>query len=653
MCGIVGYVGVEQAAPILVDGLKKLEYRGYDSAGIAVSSASYVHACEHNGANVCKPAPSTQDKDTPTHNTIEIIKALGRLDNLQKQIEQHAQLDGCAGIGHTRWATHGAATLENAHPHTSDDHLVVGVHNGIIENFRELKNELCDKGYKFYSDTDTEVCIKLVHEMYETYAHNPLKAIQEATKKLTGSYALVLMFADRPQEIWATRKDSPMILGKGADGCFIASDVPALLEHTRDVYYIENYEVASLSASEMVVYRDNNTAEERMSGYTPSFTHIDWDVSAAQKAGFDHFMLKEIYEQPQAIEDTVRSYVEAAQAQEAHIHYNINLHHALSEEVLAHVSRIHIVACGSAFHVGMVSKYVIEELCRVPVLVDVASEFRYRNPILLPDDMVIIISQSGETADSLAALRQAKEQGVPTLAIVNVVGSSIAREADYVLYTLAGPEIAVATTKAFSAQLVLLYIFALKLAYTRNKINKLQVEEYMASLLKLSQQITRVLANHGDIRKLAREYAKKQSIFFIGRGLDFGASMEASLKLKEISYIHSEAYAAGELKHGTISLIEEGVCVMGILTQPQLFEKMRSNLVEVKSRGAHVSVVTYEGTEGLEGIADEVITIPHTHPLFATSLLIVPMQLLAYYVSCEKGLDVDKPRNLAKSVTVE
>lgn len=658
MCGIVGYIGNKQAAPILVDGLKKLEYRGYDSAGIAVSTTPYDEVRKHA---LSTQEVSLYDKKSHTSKTFEIIKTLGRLDNLQREVEKRTNLNGCVGIGHTRWATHGAATLENAHPHTSDDQLVVGVHNGIIENFRELKEELGARGYSFYSDTDTEVCIKLVHEMYETHNHNPLKAIQAATKKLTGSYALVLMFADQPHEIWTTRKDSPMILGKGADGCYIASDVPALLDHTRDVYYIDNYEIARLNTSEIVVFRDEKTPDSTPCGESPNFTHIDWDVSSAQKAGFDHFMLKEIFEQPQAIEDTVRAYIEddGQDARDAHgardtsTHYNVNFHHALSEEMLSCVSRIHIVACGSAFHVGMVAKYVIEEMSRVPVLVDVASEFRYRNPILLPRDMVIIISQSGETADSLAALRQAKEQGVPTLAIVNVVGSSIAREADYVLYTLAGPEIAVATTKAFSAQLALLYVVAIQLAHLKHKLDDVQVDEYVRALLDIPQSISLMLGNQEKIRKLAQEYATKQSIFFIGRGLDFGASMEASLKLKEISYIHSEAYAAGELKHGTISLIEDGVCVMGILTQPQLFEKMRSNLVEVKSRGAHVSVVSYEGAEGLDGIADDVIYIPHTLPLFATSLMIVPLQLLAYYVSCEKGLDVDKPRNLAKSVTVE
>ncbi len=617
MCGIVGYIGEDQATPILLDGLQKLEYRGYDSAGIAVYS---------------------QDHNLAEEKRIRIIKSVGRLQNLSVKIDQQNGLLGTAGIGHTRWATHGEPSEKNAHPLTSDDHLVVGVHNGIIENFREIRQELEQAGYSFYSETDTEVGIKLIHKLYEEAGHDPLQAMKGMVAKVRGSYALAVLFSDRPNEIWVSRKDSPMILGKEQEGSYLGSDVPALLNYTRNVYYIKDREIACLKRGDIQVYDAEGEPVD------VEYKHIDWDAQAAEKGGYDHFMLKEIHEQPTALRKTLGAYVK-----EGHVDF----HEDLPDELLKKVERIHFVACGSAYHVGMVARYVLEKLARVPVLCDVASEFRYRDPILQENDLVVIVSQSGETADSLAALRKAKEGGVKTLALVNAVGSTISREADYVLYTLAGPEIAVATTKAYSTQLLICDLLAVHLGVLRGQLSEQEEGRLLQALEKLPEQMEELLKDPSPEQELANRFVDAQSMFFIGRGIDYAASLEASLKLKEVSYIHSEAYPAGELKHGTISLIEDGTLVIGLMTQPDLLEKTRSNLVEVKTRGAFVCGVSYRGSEELDRIADCLLCIPKTEPIFATSLLIVPLQLFAYYISVGKGLDVDKPRNLAKSVTVE
>ena len=612
MCGIVGYIGNEQAAPILLDGLSKLEYRGYDSAGIAV-----------------------RDSD----GNINIVKAKGRLKGLIEKTDSGNAVPGTCGIGHTRWATHGEPSETNAHPHMSDDGNVVGVHNGIIENYQELKEKLLKKGYSFYSSTDTEVAIKLVDYYYKKYEHTPVDAINHAMVRIRGSYAFAFIFKDYPDEIFVARKDSPMIIGVSDGNCYVASDVPAILKYTRNVYYIGNMEIAKLGDGKAVFYNlDGDEIEKEL-------VEIKWDAQAAEKGGFEHFMMKEIHEQPRAILDTLNSKLKDGKIDLSDV--------GLSDEDIKRISHIYIVACGSAYHTRVVTQYVMEDLARVPVRVELASEFRYRRPILDKDDLVIVVSQSGETADTLAGLRLAKEQGVKTLGIVNVVGSSIAREADNVFYTLAGPEISVATTKAYSAQLIAGYLLSIEFAKVREQITEKQYFEYIEELKSIPEKINRIIEDKERIQWFAAKQANAKDIFFVGRGIDYAVCLEGSLKLKEISYIHSEAYAAGELKHGTISLIEDNILVIGSLTQPDLFEKTVSNMVECKSRGASLMGLTTFGNYSIEDTADFVVYVPKTDPHFAASLAVVPLQLLGYYVSVARGLDVDKPRNLAKSVTVE
>lgn len=612
MCGIVGYVGKEQAAPILLDGLSKLEYRGYDSAGIAVRN----------------------DNDDVT-----VIKAKGKLLALAEKTNDGKSVHGSCGIGHTRWATHGAPSENNAHPHYSDDRNVVAVHNGIIENYLELKTKLEKNGYSFYSQTDTEVAVKLIDYYYKKYEHTPVDAMNHAIARIRGSYALAVLFKEYPDEIYVARKDSPMILAVADGATYLASDVPAILKYARDVYYIGNREMGRLRAGEVTFYNQDGDEIQKES------KKIEWDAEAAEKAGYEHFMMKEIHEQPRAIKDTLNSVIKDDKIDLSNM--------ALSEEEIRNIRQIYIVACGSAWHVGMVAQYVIEDLARIPVRVELASEFRYRRPILDPDGLVIIISQSGETADSLAALREAKSQGVKTLGIVNVVGSSIAREADNVFYTLAGPEIAVATTKAYSTQLIASYILAIEFARVREQITEQRYVGLINEMETLPDKVEKTLADTERIQWFAAKQANAKDIFFVGRGIDYAISLEGSLKLKEISYIHSEAYAAGELKHGTISLIEDGTLVIGILTQQELYEKCVSNMVECKSRGAYLMALTSAGNYAIEDTAEFVLYVPKIDEHFTASLAVVPLQLLAYYVSVARGLDVDKPRNLAKSVTVE
>ena len=612
MCGIVGFTGCHQAAPILLDGLSKLEYRGYDSAGIAI-----------------------RDGEEET----EVIKAKGRLKVLAEKTNNGESVPGTCGIGHTRWATHGEPSENNAHPHASDDGNVVAVHNGIIENYQELKDKLLRKGYAFYSETDTEVAVKLVDYYYKKYEGTPVDAINHAMVRIRGSYALAIMFKDYPEEIYVARKDSPMILGVSDGESYIASDVPAILKYTRNVYYIGNLEMARVRKGEITFYNlDGEEIQKQMKT-------IEWDAEAAEKAGFEHFMMKEIHEQPKAVQDTLNSVVKEGQIDLSEI--------GLTDENIQDIDQIYIIACGSAYHVGMAAQYVFEDMVRVPVRVELASEFRYRNPILNPKALAIIISQSGETADSLAALRLCKENNIRTLGIVNVVGSSIAREADNVFYTLAGPEISVATTKAYSTQLIASYALAIQFAKVKGTISEEQYAAYIKELGALPDKIQRIIDDKERIQWFASKQANAKDVFFIGRGIDYAICLEGSLKMKEISYIHSEAYAAGELKHGTISLIEDGTLVIGVLTQPSLYEKTVSNMVECKSRGAYLMGLTTFGNYNIEDTADFTVYIPKTDPHFATSLAVIPLQLLGYYVSVAKGLDVDKPRNLAKSVTVE
>ena len=612
MCGIVGFTGCHQAAPILLDGLSKLEYRGYDSAGIAV-----------------------RDGEGET----EVIKAKGRLKVLSEKTNDGESVPGTCGIGHTRWATHGEPSENNAHPHVSDDGNVVAVHNGIIENFQELKDKLLRKGYAFYSETDTEVAVKLVDYYYKKYEGTPVDAINHAMVRIRGSYALAIMFKDYPEEIYVARKDSPMILGVSDGESYVASDVPAILKYTRNVYYIGNLEMARVRKGEITFYNlDGEEIQKQMKT-------IEWDAEAAEKAGFEHFMMKEIHEQPKAVQDTLNSVVKDGQIDLSEI--------GLTDENIQDIDQIYIIACGSAYHVGMAAQYVFEDMVRVPVRVELASEFRYRNPILNPKALAIIISQSGETADSLAALRLCKENNIRTLGIVNVVGSSIAREADNVFYTLAGPEISVATTKAYSTQLIAAYVLAIQFAKVKGTISEEQYAAYIKELETLPDKIQRIIDDKERIQWFASKQANAKDVFFIGRGIDYAICLEGSLKMKEISYIHSEAYAAGELKHGTISLIEDGTLVIGVLTQPALYEKTVSNMVECKSRGAYLMGLTTFGNYNIEDTADFTVYMPKTDPHFATSLAVIPLQLLGYYVSVAKGLDVDKPRNLAKSVTVE
>ena len=612
MCGIVGFTGVQQAAPILLDGLSKLEYRGYDSAGIAV----------RNGEN-----------------ETEVVKAKGRLKALAEKTDNGTAVIGSCGIGHTRWATHGEPSESNAHPHKSDDGNVVAVHNGIIENYLELKEKLTRKGYVFYSETDTEVAVKLIDYYYKKYEGTPIDAINHAMVRIRGSYALAVMFKDYPEEIYVSRKDSPMILGIEDGESYIASDVPAILKYTRNVYYIGNMELARVRKGEITFYNlDGEEIEKELKT-------IKWDAEAAEKAGFEHFMMKEIHEQPKVVGDTLNSVLKDGQFDLSSV--------GLSEEEIKDISQIYIVACGSAYHVGIAAQYVIEDLAKIPVRVELGSEFRYRNPLLDPKGLVIVISQSGETADSLAALRESKEKGVRTMAIVNVVGSSIAREADSVFYTLAGPEIAVATTKAYSTQLMATYILALQFAKVRGEIFDETYKNMIAELQTIPDKIAKILDDKERIQWFASKQANAHDVFFVGRGIDYAICMEGSLKMKEISYIHSEAYAAGELKHGTISLIEDDILVVGVLTQPDLYEKTISNMVECRSRGAYLMGLTTFGQYNIEDSTDFAVYIPKIDPHFATSLAVIPLQLLGYYISVAKGLDVDKPRNLAKSVTVE
>ena len=612
MCGIVGFTGKHQAAPILLDGLSKLEYRGYDSAGIAVRNDS---------------------------EDAIVVKAKGKLKNLSEKTDDGKAVKGTCGIGHTRWATHGEPSELNAHPHTSDDGNVVGVHNGIIENYQELKEKLLKKGYTFYSQTDTEVAIKLVDYYYKKYLGTPVDAINHAMVRIRGSYALELMFKDYPEEIYVARKDSPMIIGVADGECYVASDVPAILKYTRKVYYIGNLEIGRLADGHATFYNLDGDEIEK------DPVEITWDAEAAEKGGFEHFMMKEIHEQPKAIADTLNSVVKDGKIDLSAV--------GLTDEDIKNTSQIYIVACGSAYHTGVVTQYVMEDLARVPVRVEVASEFRYRRPILDKNGLVIVVSQSGETADTLAALREAKNQGVKTLGIVNVVGSSIAREADSVFYTLAGPEISVATTKAYSAQLIAGYILSIQFAKVLGQITDGQYADYIAELNTIPEKIEKIIEDKERLQWFASKQINAKDIFFIGRGIDYAISLEGSLKLKEISYIHSEAYAAGELKHGTISLIEDETLVIGLLTQDELYEKTISNMVECKSRGAYLMGVTTFGNYAIEDAVEFATYIPKIDNHFTASLAVVPLQLLAYYVSVAKGLDVDKPRNLAKSVTVE
>ena len=608
MCGIVGYIGKNNASPIILDGLAKLEYRGYDSAGMAI----------FNGEN------------------LQITKSVGRLKVLEELTHGGETMPGHVGIGHTRWATHGAPSTENAHPHYNKEKTICVVHNGIIENYVALRKKLTDKGYVFLSETDTEV---IAHLLDYYYKEDPIVAITKVLYALEGSYALGILFADHCDQLFAVRKDSPLIVGQNEDGCFIASDVPAILKYTRKVYFVENQEIVRLRNDHLHFYTVDDEEIEKEA------VTIDWDEDAAEKGGYEHFMLKEMYEQPKTVTDTLMPRIKDGQIQIDELN--------MSEEEIKAIRKIHIVACGSAYHAGVTGKYVIEGLARIPVEVDLASEFRYRNPILEEGAMVIVISQSGETADTLAALRESKARGMKVLGIVNVVGSSISREADNVMYTWAGPEISVATTKAYSAQLIALYLLAIKFATAKGSISQSDMSGMLEDLKKLPDQIELLLSNKKNIQRFANRYVGAKDIFFIGRGIDYAISLEASLKLKEISYIHSEAYPAGELKHGTISLIEDGTLVAAVATQPALYAKTISNIVEVKARGAFVLAVTNEGNKDIENVSDYVIYIPETNPFFANSLAIIPLQLFGYYVAVGKCCDVDKPRNLAKSVTVE
>ena len=612
MCGIVGYVGDNQAAPLLLHGLSKLEYRGYDSAGIAVRNEA------------------TGD--------IRILKAKGRLHALSEKTDDGHAVTGTCGIGHTRWATHGEPSEVNAHPHCTDDKSVVLVHNGIIENYQELKEKLVREGYDFYSETDTEIATKLIDYYYKKTG-DPLEALTRAMLRFRGSYAFGILFKDYPGKIFAARKDSPLIIGKNETGHFITSDVPAILDSVRNVYYIDNLEIAELTREKVHFYDiDRNEIKKEM-------VEIKWNEEAAEKGGYEHFMLKEIFEQPKAVRDTMNAYIKDEQIDFSAV--------GLTDEIIENLERVYIIACGSAYHVGMAAKYIIESMSNISVEVDLGSEFRYRDPKLAKNSIVIIISQSGETADSIAALRLSKEKGASVLGIVNVVGSSIARESDYVLYTYAGPEIAVATTKAYSTQLIASYLLAVQGGHVQGVLSDEEYAAYLKEMATLPDKIQKVLDDRERIQWFASKYANAKDVFFIGRGLDYAICQEGSLKMKEVSYVHSEAYAAGELKHGTISLIEDGTLVVSVLTQSALYEKTISNMVEVGSRGAYLMAVTTYGNYSIEDTADFTIYVPKIDEHFATTLAIIPLQLLGYYVSVARGLDVDKPRYLAKSVTVE
>lgn len=610
MCGIVGYIGNKQAVPILIEGLKKLEYRGYDSAGVAV----------YNGND----------------DNINVVKAKGRLSVLENKLKTYCP-DGMMGIGHTRWATHGEPNDVNSHPHASQNGIIAVVHNGIIENYMKLKEFLQSKGYCFQSDTDTEV---IAHLVEYNYRGDLLNAVIKTLNDLEGSYALGVICTQCPDEFIAARKDSPLIVGIGKNENFIASDIPAILKYTRDIYILEDKEIACVKKDSVSIY---NILGEKVKR---DIFHVDWDISSAEKGGFEHFMIKEICEEPKAVKSTLSPRLKDSKI----VLDNINL----TKEYLAQLEKIYIIACGTAYHVGVVGKYAIEKLARIPVEVELASEFRYRDPIVNKNHLSIVISQSGETLDSLMALREAKKRGARILSVVNVVGSSIARESDNVFYTWAGPEIAVASTKAYNTQLSAMYLFAIDFALKRGTISVDEAKKYRNELDRIPSLIEKIVNDREKIQKFASRHYNAKSIFFIGRGLDYALSMEGSLKLKEISYIHSEAYAGGELKHGTIALIEEGTLVVCPLTQESLFDKMLSNIKEVKARGAVVMAITHEKHALMvEKYADIVITIPDMESLLSPIAAITPMQLFAYYMSVLKGNDVDKPRNLAKSVTVE
>lgn len=608
MCGIVGYIGESQAAPILLDGLSKLEYRGYDSAGIAV----------YDGEK------------------IRFEKSKGRLKLLVEKTHDGEKVPGCSGIGHTRWATHGEPNEVNAHPHLNAGGTIAVVHNGIIENYAKLREKLIAEGYCFLSETDTEV---VAHLLDYYYTGDPLSAITKVMHRVEGAYALGIIFSDFPDKIYSVRKDSPLIVGKGKDGNLIASDVPAVLKYTRQVYYLDNQEIAMLSKEDIQFFDVDGKS------ITKESKTIEWDADAASKNGYDHFMIKEIHEEPASIRDTLTPHLKDGLVDIPEL--------GMSDDEIRKISRIRMVACGSAYHTAVTAKYVFEEMARIPVEVDIASEFRYRNPILDPNELVIAISQSGETADTKEAVIIANRMGNTTLAIVNVEGSSIAREANKVFYTKAGPEISVATTKAYSAQLIAHYLLAMKFALVRGTIDEVQMKELVADLRKLPEQIELLLGSKERIQKFANRFVSAQDVFFIGRGIDYAIALEGSLKLKEISYIHAEAYAAGELKHGTISLIENNTLVAAVATQEGVYDKTISNIVEVKTRGAFVLAVTTIGHEDIEKVADYVMYVPQTNKYFTNSLAIIPLQLFGYYVSVGKGFDVDHPRNLAKSVTVE
>ena len=612
MCGIVGYVGKNQAAPILLDGLSKLEYRGYDSAGIAIRDG---------------------EKEA------EVVKAKGKLINLYEKTNNGNDVKGHCGIGHTRWATHGEPSEINAHPHVSDDMNVVAVHNGIIENYQELKDKLIRKGYELYSETDTEILTKLVDYYYKKYKVGPIDAIAKTMVRVRGTYALAVMFKDYPDEIYVARKDSPLILGVADSDCFLASDVPAILKYTRNVYYIDNLEMARMHDGKIDIYNLDGDIVPK------DTTEITWDAEAAEKGGYEHFMMKEIHEQPKIIADTFNSVYKDGKIDLSEV--------GLTDEELEKIKKIEIVACGSAYHVGMVAQYVIEDLCRIPVRVELASEFRYRKPLLTDEDFGGAISQSGETEDTKKAVVEAKELGANTLAIVNVVGSSIAREADNVFYTLAGPEISVATTKAYSAQLIAIYAIAVELGRVKGLIDDAMYKHYIEEIQALPDKIEKIIENKERIQWIANKFAYSKDVFFIGRGLDYAICLEGSLKMKEISYIHSEAYAAGELKHGPIALIDDGILVISCLTQEGLYEKTTSNMTEVKARGAVLLAVTTYGHYNIEDNVNYVTYIPKADEHFMASLAVVPLQLMGYYLSVARGIDVDKPKNLAKSVTVE
>ncbi|MBR0075796.1 MAG: glutamine--fructose-6-phosphate transaminase (isomerizing) [Synergistaceae bacterium] len=610
MCGILGYTGNRQASDILLNGLAKLEYRGYDSAGLAVL-----------------------DKGE-----IKIAKNKGRLKVLEEKIKSGHEISGTCGIGHTRWATHGEPSDVNAHPLWSDDKDVVIVHNGIVENYREIKNKLSEHGYKFYSQTDTEAAVKLI-DFYYKQEKNPLKAILKAIKEIEGSYCFVMLFKDFPDEVWGARKDLPLIAGQGKDESFLASDVSAILQDTRQVYYLDNMEIVQLKKGVVRFFDTEGYAKPK------ELSEVTWDMNAAEKGGFEHFMMKEIHEQARAVKDTFGSVYHSGK---------INLNEiGLNDENIKSISQIYIIACGSAYHAGAVAQYVIEDLAKIPVRIELASEFRYRNMPMNKNSLAIIISQSGETADTLAAMRRAKENGIKTLAIVNVVGSTIAREADSVFYTMAGPEIAVATTKAYSAQLIACYVLAMQFAKVRNEIEDSYYEKLMSDIQKLPEKIDEILDAKETLEEIAYKFVNSRNAFYLGRNIDYAVAMEGSLKMKEISYLHSEAIAAGEMKHGPISLIEKGMLVAGVMTQKNLYQKIASNMLEAKSRGGFLLIVATRGCENLKEEADLIFYIPETDEHFAASLAVIPLQLLGYYVAVARKLDVDKPRNLAKSVTVE